>query len=75
MSEAELQYKLICLSDKVHREFAAVNRLASYLRTYEQDMDFTPTTDIEAILKDTLADIFKAVHKLQDEVKNIKEEN
>ena len=75
MTEIELKVANVCLSDKVHREFEAVNRFMAKLKPYELDMDFEPKTDLEINLKDELLTIFKLAHKLQDEIKNIKEEN
>lgn len=61
MSEREL----IIAKDNLASEKAKINRFLAHLATYESDMDFTPTTIIEANLKDTLADIFKAAHKMK----------
>ena len=73
MTEAELNVANVLLNEKVHNEFAAVNRFMSYIKTYELDMDFEPKTDLEINLKDNLLAIFKAAHKLQNEIKTIKE--
>ncbi len=65
MTEAEFM-----LNEKIHKQSEAVNRFMSAIKTYELDMDFTPTTDLEMCLKDTLQDMFKLAHKMQQEINN-----
>lgn len=57
--------ELIMLKEQLAQEKAKIKKFLGYIATYEADMNFKPSTDIEANLKDNLLDIFKAAHKME----------
>jgi hypothetical protein len=60
------EFDLIKAKDQLASEVAKSNRFMSFLKSYEQDMNFTPTTELEECLKDCLTQIFEEAHKQFD---------
>ena len=64
MTEQELQIELMKARDATATERAKINRFLRFMKSYEQDMDFTPVTDLECNMKDCMQQIFDEAHKL-----------